>query len=356
VTDKKKLRVLVVDDSAHNRRAIAAILGNHPDIEIVGTADDGEKALKSVAALKPDLITLDLEMPRMDGFTFLRILMQQMPTPVIVISSLSRKQQVFQVLELGALDFVGKPTRFFSAEEPGLRDELINKVLAVRFLQIVPFNRRAAGKELTAVGTALPPKNKPAVERVERVVCIGASTGGPPALQAIFKALNQGSGTAYMVAQHMPEKFTRAFAERLNRTSSLQICEAQDGMAVVSGGAYIAPGGAQLQLASIKGVLSCAVVAAVSSDRYSPSIDMLFETAAPLFKTKLLAVVLTGMGSDGSAGVRLVHKFGGQVIAESSESAIVYGMPKEAMQTGCVDESLPLDGIIEYIHNFSKGL
>ena len=355
-TNKKRLRVLVVDDSAHNRRAIADVLTSHPDIEVVAMADDGEKALKSAAALRPDLITLDLEMPRMDGFTFLRIIMSQMPTPVIVISSQSRKQQVFQVLELGALDFVGKPTRYFAADEPGLREELINKVLAVRSLQPVPFNRRAAGKESVLLPGTPPPTKAapPANDRVERVVCIGASTGGPPALQSIFKAAQAGPTTAFLVAQHMPEKFTRAFAERLNRTSNLQVREAEDGMVIHSGSAYIAPGGAHLQVTQNNGVLACTVVPALSSDRYAPSIDMLFESAAPLFRNRMLAVVLTGMGSDGSQGVRTVHKNGGKIITESPESAIVYGMPKEAVATGCVDESLALDGIIEHIHGFAR--
>ena len=356
---KKKLRVLVVDDSAYNRRTISEILDAHPDIEVVGMADDGEKALKAASSLRPDLITLDLEMPRMDGFTFLRIIMSQMPTPVIVVSSQSHKQSVFQVLELGALDFIAKPTRYFAADEEGLRDEIIAKALSVRALQVVPFNRRANPKEAMSgvPAIAAPATAAPVVptERVDRLVCIGASTGGPPALQAIFKSVGAHSGTAIMVAQHMPEKFTRAFAERLNRISPVEIHEAEEGMPVMTASAYIAPGGAHLELVQSGGALLCHVLASQPGDRYAPCIDKLFESAAPIFKNKLLAAVLTGMGSDGSIGVRAVRRTNGRVLAESQDTAIVYGMPKEAIQTGCVDETLPLEKIIESIHTFARG-
>lgn len=353
-TPGKKLRILVVDDSAFNRRTIADILDSHPDMEVVGMADDGEKALKAAASLRPDLITLDLEMPRMDGFTFLRIIMSQMPTPVIVVSSQSRKQSVFQVLELGALDFIAKPTRYLAADEASLRDEIISKALAVRALQIVPFSKRANAKEAAPAPPAASRRVRSPGEGVERLVCIGASTGGPPALQSIFKALTAHPGTGYMVAQHMPEKFTKAFAERLNRLSNLEIHEAEEGMLVQPGSVYIALGGSHLELAQVGSQLTCRLSKAGSGDRYAPSIDKLFESAAPLFKDKLMAVVLTGMGSDGSIGVRYVSKMGGRVLAENQDTAIVYGMPKEAIQTGCVNEALPLEGIIEHIQAFAR--
>jgi two-component system chemotaxis response regulator CheB len=352
---KKKLRVLVVDDSAYNRRVIADILSSHPDIEVVGMADDGEKALKAAASLRPDLITLDLEMPRMDGFTFLRIIMSQMPTPVIVVSSQSHKQSVFQVLELGALDFIAKPARFFAADAQQLRNDIINKALSVRSLQIVPFTKRASSRDVQAAVTATKvPLTRSVSESIERVVVVGASTGGPPALQALFKSINNAAGTAFLVAQHMPEKFTKAFAERLDRLCELSICEAEDGMAVRPGAVYIAPGGNHLLLAGQMDSMFCRVVKSTPADRYAPCIDKLFESAAPIAKERLLAAVLTGMGADGSVGVRAIHKAGGRVIAESQETAIVYGMPKEAVGTGCVHESLPLEGIISHIHAFAR--
>ena len=371
---KEKLRVLVVDDSAHNRRAIADMLDSHPDIEVVGMADDGEKALKAASVLKPDLITLDLEMPRMDGFTFLRIVMSQMPTPIIVVSSENRKQSVFQVLELGALDFIAKPSRYFATDEKILREEIITKALAVQALQRTPFARRGMHaatpqepRHATPQPQALP---EPASREVNRLVCIGASTGGPPALQSIFRALPLHANTAFVVAQHMPEKFTKAFAERLNRLSSLNIQESRDGVELMGGCVYIAPGGMHMEvLRGRSGGLGgrgggrggggttavVSVTKATSHDRYIPSIDRLFDSAAESFADKVMAVVLTGMGSDGSQGIRKVRDNGGRTIAESQETAIVFGMPKEAIQTGCVDESLPLEGIVKRVLAFSGG-
>lgn len=347
----KKLHVLVVDDSAHNRRTIADVLNSHPDIEVVGYADDGEKALKAAAQLRPDLIMLDLEMPRMDGFTFLRIIMSQMPTPVIVVSSQSKKQSVFQVLELGALDFIAKPARYFDTD-PQLRQDIISKALAVKSLQVMPFAKRAQGPVTHDRRT--PPPKMDTQPRPERLVCIGASTGGPPALQSIFKAVDQAPSTAFLVSQHMPEKFTRAFAERLNRISNMQICEAESGMVVQSGHVYIAPGGSHLELIGTPGAMQCLVAPMQSSDRYAPSIDRLFSSSATVARGKLLAVVLTGMGADGSEGVRSVYNAGGRVLAESEETAIVFGMPKEAAQTGCVHSSLPLEAIITQICDFAR--
>lgn len=352
------LRILVIDDSAYNRQIISETLSGHPDIEVVGKADDGEQGLKMAAALRPDLITLDLEMPRMDGFTFLRLLMSQMPTPVIVVSSHSRKQQVFQALELGALDFIAKPARFFSPEADRLSQEIVAKVLAVKSLQVIPFSQMSA----RAVG-ASPERHRLEAEEtpgqiavpLKRLVVLGASTGGPPALQTIFKAVGAAEGVAYLVAQHMPEKFTKAFADRLNRVSTLNICEAEDGVPVLPGSVYVSPGGSHMEVAPGAGrEYVVRLRPRVQVDRYVPSIDRILASAAQLKELEMLAIVLTGMGADGSQGVRQVRACGGHSIAESDDSAIVFGMPKEAIQTGCIDDILPLEGIIESVHAFAR--
>jgi two-component system, chemotaxis family, protein-glutamate methylesterase/glutaminase len=359
----KKLRVLVVDDSAYNRQTISEILNSHPDMEVVGKAYDGEEGLKLVAQLKPDLVTLDIEMPRMDGFTFLRIVMSKMPTPVIVISSHSRKQEVFQALELGALDFVAKPSHHIAPDIASLREEIISKALAVHLLEPVPFAQRAQQKpegrrtsefaSNTAVDWQPPAAVRTPLE-AKRLVCIGASTGGPPALESLFKAMGTSPQCAFLVAQHMPSKFTRAFAERLNRMTSLDICEGEEGAEVWGGCVYIAPGGRHMELQRAGNSYFIHLLDAREGDRYAPSIDRLFESAARAFELSMLTVILTGMGADGSQGVRMVRAAGGRTIAESQESSIVFGMPKEAIRTGCIDEILPLGQIIERVAKFAS--
>jgi two-component system, chemotaxis family, protein-glutamate methylesterase/glutaminase len=349
-----KLRVLVIDDSAYNRQIIAETLSGHPDIEVVGKAEDGEQGLKLAAQLKPDLITLDIEMPRMDGFTFLRLLMSQLPTPVIVISSHTKKQEIFQALELGALEFIGKPDHYLEPQLRGLREELVQKAMAVRALQAVPFARR--GRERSTDDRPADAASKaPPMQVLQRLVLIGASTGGPPALQSLLKVMAADTATAFLIAQHMPEKFTRAFAERLNRVSPLSVCEAEDKQRVLPGAVYIAPGGSHLEVTEGRDGPVLSLHRTVKEDRYVPSVDRLFASAAKVRGYKVLAAVLTGMGSDGAIGLRSLHASGARVLAESQESAIVFGMPKEAILTGCVHEILPLEGIIERVHGFALG-
>jgi len=348
-----KLRVLIVDDSAYNRQMISEYLSSHPEFEIVGKADDGEQGLKLAAQLKPDLITLDIEMPRMDGFTFLRLLMSQLPTPVIVISSHSKKQEVFQALELGALDFVAKPERYLQPELESLRAEIVRKALAVRALQVVPFVRRPTQK---APALAPMPLHKSTGKvALQRLVVIGTSTGGPPALQSIVKAMPSDAPTALVVAQHMPEKFTQAFAERLNRIAAVEVHEAVDGERVVSGSVYIAPGGSHMEVRAVRDGLYVRLSRPVEADRYVPSVDKLFASVAQLRGYAVVTAVLTGMGADGAASLAALRAAGSRIIAESQESAIVFGMPKEAIATKQVHDVLSLEAIIERLHKFSAG-
>lgn len=349
----EKLRILVIDDSSYNRQAISAILNSHPDMEVVATAVDGEQGLKLVSHYKPDLITLDIEMPRMDGFTFLRLLMSQMPTPVIMVSSHSRKQEVFQALELGALDFIAKPSRFFETEASPVRKELLDKALAVRTLQIVPLSRRASHREVTQPPPALAGAQV-SQRKLEKLVLVGASTGGPPALQSMLKALGDIGGSAILVAQHMPEKFTRAFAERLNRMTQVTVKEAVEREVVTPGHVYVAAGGTHLEVEMEGGQLWTRISPRGQDDGYIPSIDRLFISAARQFRGELMAVVMTGMGTDGAEGIRAVQAAGGDTLAESRETAIVYGMPKSAVSTGCVNHELPLDGLIATVHAFTR--
>ncbi|HEX8960479.1 MAG TPA: chemotaxis response regulator protein-glutamate methylesterase [Geobacteraceae bacterium] len=342
----RNIRVVVIDDSAYNRRTITKMLEAMENVQVVGYAADGEEGIRKIIDLKPDLVTLDLEMPRMDGFTLLRIVMNSCPTPVIIISSRSEDERVFKALELGAVDFIAKPTSRISDELLKITGDLQEKVRSVFNLNMEKIIRR---EPLVPPEVARKKKKLPVAPSISsvksqiKVVAIGASTGGPPALQGILSSFPGEASFAVVVSQHMPAGFTKAFAERLNRSSSFEVKEAKDGDLVGPGRALIAPGGKNLLFEQVDGKVVARVVEPSPEDRYVPSVDAMFCSLAPLYGAGLLAVVLTGMGNDGSRGVRAVKRECGEVLAESEESAVVFGMPREAIATGLVDKVAPLD-------------
>jgi two-component system chemotaxis response regulator CheB len=359
------LRVLVVDDSAYNRKNIAEILAGSEEIEVIGKAADGEEALRLATALKPDVITLDLEMPRMDGFTFLRILMAKQPTPVIVVSSYSQKENVFKALELGAVDFVAKPTRQLSPDA-AIKREITQKVLLVRYLRPLALSGAGARTPTPVLTTAVPaaapkpptPSDSPVMRTstsLRHLVAIGSSTGGPTALLDLISRIPERFMGAILIAQHMPDKFTRTFAERLDRKGTLRVSEAMDGDLVLPRRAFICPGRMCMEVALVPGPtglgwseIRLRVTAPASTDRYVPSADRLLKSVAQV-GTRAIGVILTGMGDDGVAGARAIRNAGGTVIAESEETAVVYGMPRAAVKAGIVNETLALPAIGEYI-------
>jgi two-component system chemotaxis response regulator CheB len=339
------IRVLVVDDSAFNRRTIIKMLEEVPGIEVVGYACDGEEGLRKVFDLHPDLITLDLEMPRMDGFTFLRIVMSGRPTPIIVISARSEDENVFRALDFGAVDFVAKPSVRISPELFNIREDLVRKVLSGGRTDMRKVLQRKSHIESVASLTSVESRGveqTSGARQASALVVIGASTGGPPALQTIFSAIREPLPVAFAIAQHMPPGFTKAFAERMNKLSALTISEGIDGDVVLPGKVFIAPGGKNLVFERIGHEVRVRVVNPASEQRYIPSVDALFASAAETFAARTIGVVLTGMGNDGHQGVMAIKKAGGTVIAESEESSVVFGMPKEAIATGCVDTVVPL--------------
>jgi len=340
----KDLRVLVVDDSAYNRRTLTEILRAVDGVEVAGKASDGDEALRMVRELAPDLVTLDLEMPRMDGFTFLRLLMAKRPTPVIVVSGYSNKENVFRALELGALDFVAKPTRTVTSDLHVIREELAQKVAMVR--QLKPFST-----DRKRVLTPVPNRPRkvephPSTHRPRHIVVVGASTGGPTALVRLFRRIPEDVDAAILVCQHMPPRFTKTFADRLNRLDGVKVREASGTHPLRRGEAWICPGGKCMEV----GFDLQAVVKDVEpGDRYVPSVDRLFQTAAKKLGDKCIGVILTGMGDDGAAGVEAVAKRGGRVLAESPESAVIYGMPGAAERTGHVTALLPLENLADQL-------
>ncbi len=348
-----KVRVLVIDDSAFNRRTIVKMLESLPNVEVIGYACDGEEGLRKVIDLSPDLITLDLEMPRMDGFTLLRIVMQKQPTPIIVVSSRSDDEDVFKALELGAVEFVPKPSSKVSPILMDIREELLAKVRGVTAANLK--NVMVRTRTATQISDK-PPKRSvrinaftDAVRQDFRMVVIGSSTGGPPALQNIFSAIQDEVPVSFAVAQHMPPDFTRAFAERLNRFSALKIREAENGDIVRPGEVLIAPGGKNLEFFPKGKDIIAKVSEPKGHQRYLPSVDTMFSSAATIFGRRLLGVVLTGMGNDGAMGVHAIKQNGGSAFAEAEESCVVFGMPKEAIATGMVDQVIALPLICKEI-------
>jgi len=346
MTSTGLIRVLVIDDSAFSRQAITRMLATSPLVEVVGVARDGEEALRKTFELLPDLITLDLEMPKMDGFTFLRIVMSKRPTPVMVISGRAGEDDVFKALELGAVDFIAKPKPHAAPELVDIEQELIRKVHAIRELRIEKVRER-----LRAMPTVVNRHRNSQPANSPKIVVIGSSTGGPAALMQVFGAFPKPPQCSFVVAQHMPEGFTRGFAERLDRLTPLRAVEAKGGERPQPGMILVAPGGSHLELENVGTDVVTRVVKQRDRDKYTPSVDRLFQSAAKCFGSDVLAVVLTGMGDDGRRGVAAVSEAGGKVIAESEETAVIFGMPHQAIRTGVVDQVLPLTEIATAIES-----
>jgi two-component system chemotaxis response regulator CheB len=328
----------VIDASAYSRQMISRMLESSPLVEVVGSARDGEEALRRSIELEPDLVTLDLEMPRMDGFTYLRMLMARKPTPVIVVSGRSEEEEVFKALDLGAADFIAKPTPGATPDLATIQDELIRKVHAIRELRIDKVRERSQAPPPmlgSATATTEPPQ----------VVVIGSSTGGPSALMQILGAFSAPPRCAVLIAQHMPAGFTGGFAERLDRLTPFKASEAAGGEALLPGHVFVAPGGRHLEVASAGGRVVTQVVEHTGDDKYSPSVDRLFASAAKHFASNLLGVVLTGMGDDGRRGALAIKEVGGSVIVESEESAVIFGMPRQVIEAGAADQVLALSAI-----------
>jgi len=329
----RKLRVVVVDDSALNRSRIGALLAATGEVEVVGEASDGQEALTLVFQLKPDAVTLDLEMPRMDGFTFLRLLMSKQPTPVLVVSRHSEKENVFKALEFGAIDFLEKPSKWSEVEPAALREQLLGKITLMRSL----ITERRALRPVQPPERA--PRAKPGGDprRAPRmparhVVAIASSAGGPAALLEIFSQIPERAPIAILVAQHMPDRFTATFAKRLEHRSKLSVSEARDGDPVVAQRGFVCPGDRcmELQLAENGVDLCVRVVPPRANDRYVPSADRLLQSVARVAGPRAVAVVLTGMGDDGAQGAQAIRRNRGTVIVESLETAVVPGMPTAA--------------------------
>jgi two-component system chemotaxis response regulator CheB len=339
----RELRALVVDDSSLNRRTIAAILREIPGVSHVDVASDGADALRVVEGKPPDFITLDLEMPRLDGFEFLQLLMDRHPLPVVVVSGLSAKENVFRALELGAIDFLEKP-QGEDAPLERLRQQLHEKVRVVQQLSPLAIRRTTLGGLALDADVREPQSNEREPSVLKRapgkVIVIGASTGGPKALVTLFRHLHDDVDAALVIAQHMPPRFTRTFAARLDRTGVVQVSEAKQYERLARGHAYVCPGGRCIEVVPSDRGPAIRVVEPNQGSHYIPSVNQLFSSAARVLGDRAIAVVLTGMGDDGAAGVRDISDRGGLVLLEAPETAVVSGMPLAAQRTGVRHQSL----------------
>ncbi len=345
---KKKIKVLVVDDSAIVRQTLREILSSDPEIEVTGTAADPYIAANKINKEVPDVITLDVEMPRMDGITFLQKVMSQHPIPVVMCSSLTEKgcETTLKALEYGAVDIILKPrlgARKFLEESRITICDSVKAATRARLKPISP-SRSRVEKKLTADVVMPPPSAKSMARTTERVVVVGASTGGTEALRFFLETLPL-DAPGIVIVQHMPEHFTRAFAQRLNTLCRIEVKEAENGDTVLRGRALIGPGnrhillkrsGARYYVDVKDGPLVC---------RHRPSVDVLFRSAARYAGKNAVGVIMTGMGDDGARGMEEMKGAGAYNIAQDEASCVVFGMPNEAIKRGGVDKILPLDAI-----------
>lgn len=322
-----KKKVLIVDDSAFVRQTLKKLLSSHKGIEVVGTAVHGVDAIEKVLRFNPDVILLDLEMPLMDGFSFMRWLMMEKPIPVIIVSSHSNKDTLFRALQAGAVDFIVKPTKRASATLENIERELVVKIKGIDQRSLEKLKDR---KEPPSPVTT---KEVLKTEGRYKVLAIGASTGGPQAIETILKGLPL-LGIPVLISQHMPAHFTRAFAERLDRVLSWNVKEAEHGEPLRANTVYICPGGTHMAVQRMGDNICIHLIKPSPEDRYVPSVDIMMESVGEVFKNRAIGVILTGMGKDGQKGISNIKKAGGYTIAESEETAVVYGMPKVVINAG----------------------
>lgn len=356
-----KIRVLVVDDSAFMRKIISEILASQEDMEVVGMARDGLEALDKAAALAPDVITMDVEMPRMDGLAALARLMADNPTPVVMVSSLTwdGADATMRALTLGAVDFVPKPSGVISLDMRRQEKELVRKVRAAARV------RREALRHMAAAGSPAPAAGEPArrlggpgeagwrkTPGLSRVVVIGASTGGPSALARVLSRLPGGYPAGVLVVQHMPAGFTRSLAQHLNAVSALEVAEAVEGDVLVDGRCLIAPGGRHMIFRR-----DGTVGLDDSPTRHGvrPAVDITLESVAEERGEGAIAVILTGMGRDGASGALKLKRCGGTVIAQDATTAVIYGMPRAVAEAGAADFIVPLDEIPVLLAHLAAG-
>ncbi len=343
------IKVLIVDDSAFMRNALANMLATDPEIKVIGAARDGVEAVDKTLELKPDLVTMDVEMPRMDGIEALRLIMDKCPVPVIMVSSLTTEgaKATLDALDYGAVDFIPKNLSELSLNIVKIKAMLIEKVKQIARKGLVKRRMDASQMPIAPRAEALSTG-----DRRTGIVAIGASTGGPRALQDILPRLPKDFPVPVVIAQHMPQTFTGLFAERMNNMSEIAIKEAVSGEPLKAGVVYIAPGGGHMQVVRKRGIEPVLDIVENRDDFiYRPSVDHLMLSVAEAYPGRSLGVILTGMGADGLRGIRAMKEGGGRVFAQSEETCVVYGMPRVVVEADLADKVLSVDELAGEIMN-----
>jgi two-component system chemotaxis response regulator CheB len=325
----QRCKVLIVDDSALMRQLLQQILSSDPSIEVIGTAGDPYVAREKIKALSPDVLTLDVEMPRMDGLTFLEKLMRARPMPVVMVSSLTERgcETTLRALALGAVDFITKPKLDVTTGTVDLADEIIAKVKAAARAHL------RSPRVVADAPSAAITMTQPSFRATHKVVAIGASTGGTEAIKDLLLPLPAGF-PGIVIVQHMPEAFTAKFADRLDRLCKIRVSEARDGDRILPGHALLAPGGLQMEVVRSGAEYSVRVFAGELVNRHRPSVDVLFNSCARHLGGNCVGVILTGMGADGAKGMLAMKQSGARTIAQDEATCVVFGMPKEAIALG----------------------
>jgi len=357
----KKIRVLIVDDSALVRRLLSEMLATDPALEVVGTAHDPYAAREKIKALNPDVLTLDVEMPKMDGVTFLANLMRLRPMPVVMVSSLTERSAdiTLRALELGAVDFVSKPKIDLAHTLEAYREEIISKVKMAAHVR-----PRARSGPPPGATMNIPERHSAdaVIKRVspghfrttDRLIAIGASTGGTEAIKEILLRM-PADASGIVISQHIPEAFSGPFAARMNRESPMTVCEAQDGQQILPGHVVIAPGNRHLLVVRDGSRYICRLSDGPPVNRHRPSVDVMFRSVAQNAGPNAIGVLLTGMGEDGAAGLTEMHEAGAFTIAQDEASSVVWGMPGEAVRLGGVDKVLDIKDIARALLQASGG-
>ncbi|MGZ8394743.1 MAG: protein-glutamate methylesterase/protein-glutamine glutaminase [Nitrospira sp.] len=350
-----KVRVLVVDDSAFMRKSLTAMLEEGKQIQVVGVARNGEEAVQQVQQLKPDVVTMDVEMPGMTGLQALQQIMAKHPVPVIMVSSITMEgaQETLQALEWGAVDFVPKQLDGVASKIAEIQKLLVSKVLDARHagskLKAIPLSGQA---KLAVLPTKSLSSFSVSVTRGTKVIAIGCSTGGPQALFEIMPMIPADCPAGIVIVQHMPKSFTKPFAERLNNLCALEVREAVDGDEIKPGRILVAPGGLQFRI--VKRTITSSVVKLspnVENHPHAPSVDIMLNSVAALYGERSIGVILTGMGHDGLEGMKAIKAAKGRTVAQDEASSVVYGMPKAVVEAGCAEKVVSLSKVIGEVMN-----
>lgn len=354
-----KIKVLLVDDSAAVRQTLASILEQTPDLEVMATAGDPYQAVQKISEKVPDVIILDIEMPKMDGLSFLQQIMSQHPIPTIICSSLAYdgSDSISKAFAYGAVDVITKPklgTRQFLEESSILICDTVRAAAQARISKIPPPDDKAHHPKLTADAVLPPPKKKVLTETTEKVIVVGASTGGTEALRVFLEAMPEDT-PGIVIVQHMPENFTRSFAQRLDSLCRMRVKEAENGEAVLRGQVLIAPGNKHTLLKRSGANYHVEVKDGPLVTRHRPSVDVLFRSSALHAGRNAIGIILTGMGDDGSKGMKEMKDAGAMTIAQDEATCVVFGMPKEAVRVGAVDHILPLEKIAPFVYQKAGG-